>query len=528
MKSSEDDTTIKDQAVVAGTNSLPKGQEALRDEKKKTMLKHTVLYASAKYLAQGIGFINSFALRRFMGPTAMGVWSMLQVILNYCGYASFGTTKAMARDYPFYRGKGEHEHAEKLKDLILTFSILMTFIPAVGITIYLAAQWASITPALRMGLVFISVYLFIQRFYDLTLVLLRSDRRFEVVSMLTVIESIGGIIITFSLVYSMNIYGLFIGTALVTLGLLFFIFKVNPYHFRFFWDNTALWRELKLGIPLSASSFLVAFLKGLDKLIVANQLGFLALGYYSIAMMSRTYVNSLPLMFAHVWYPNLQEEYGRRENARSISNYLLTPVFAISIVIPILCGLAVFLVPVLVHLFLPKFILGLLAMKIFLIGALFTAMGRFSNRFLITLDKYLITIPIAILAITVNGVLNWSFIQLGWGIQGVAIGTVISFAVYGLLSYSAAMKHFSSSRQILKDILKPLTMVVLLWIGIVCLDSFVQISNFYVTALIKTVLFLVYSLPFLWILEKRTQVFSHLKKMKFKNKKDGGAPGFNR
>ena len=67
-----------------------------------------------------------------MGPAAMGVWSILQVILGYCGYASFGTTKAMARDYPYLRGKGQHEKAERLKDMTLTFSMVMSFIPAPG------------------------------------------------------------------------------------------------------------------------------------------------------------------------------------------------------------------------------------------------------------------------------------------------------------------------------------------------------------------------------------------------------------
>jgi len=509
----EDVKTMINQATAVETN-----QEERRDKKKKTMLKHTVLYASAKYLAQGIGFVNSVALRHFMGPMTMGVWSVLQVILSYCGYASFGTTRAMARDYPFYRGKGEHERAEKLKDLVLTFSVTMTLIPAAGIAIYTAIKWSTLEPAMRFGLIFICIYLFIQRIYDLILVLLRSDKRFEVVSMITVLESIGGIIVTFSLVYSMNIYGLFIGTALITSGLLLFIFKKKTYQFHFFWDNASLWRELKLGIPLSGYSFLVAFLKGLDKLIIAKSFGFLAVGYYSIAMMPRNYVNSLPLMFAHVWYPNLQEEYGRNENPKAIRNYLITPVFAISIMIPFLCGLAFFLTPVLIQSLLPKFIPGIFAMKLFLMGSVFTVVARMSKLFLVTLDKYMIMLPIVIAGIIINIILNMSFIRLGWGIEGVALGTVISFAVYGLLAYATALKHSADFSENLRDFIKPVMMVILLWCGIWGVDMLVQHSNLYVEAVIKTMLYLIYSIPFLWILEKRTGIIKHIKEMKFKKK----------
>jgi len=121
---------------------------------KQAMIKDATVYTIANYIAQGLGIVNSIALRRFMGPAAMGVWGILQVILGYCGYASFGTTKAMARDYPCLRGKGEHEKAEQLKDMTLCFSILMSVIPALIILGYLFVRWEQILPVLRYGLAF--------------------------------------------------------------------------------------------------------------------------------------------------------------------------------------------------------------------------------------------------------------------------------------------------------------------------------------------------------------------------------------
>ncbi len=523
--SPEDNTTAVNTAIADEVRPVSIPEDALRAKKKKAMLKHTALYASSKYLSQAIGIVNSFALRRFMGPTAMGVWSVIQVILNHGGQASIGTTRAMARDYPFYRGKGDHDRAENLKDLTLTFTLLMMMVPAAGIGIYLTAKWSTLVPAMRIGLIFICAYLFVQRFYDLTLILLRSDKRFEILSMTTVLESVGGILITFSLVYFMNIYGLMIGTILVTLGMLLFIYKKNPYHFRFYWNNATLWRELKLGVPLFAQSFLLTLLRSLDSLIIAKLLGFLSVGYYSIALMSRNYANSLPLMFAHVWYPHLQEDYGRHEDPKAIRNYLLTPLFGFSIFIPFLCGLAIFTVPALVHLLLPKYIPGLMAMKIYLIGSLFMVMGRFSNQFLITLDKYWITVPIMMAAIAVNAALNGSFIALGWGIEGVAFGTAVSLGVYGISSFWVAMKHCSNSKQIAGDISGIFIIALLFWAGIGSIDYFVSFGNVYASSLIKIILFLAYAAPFLWHLEKKTQVLRHLKDMKFKKKeKDARSP----
>src|SRR3989338_7132281 len=151
----------------------------------------TLKYTAATYVSQGLGMGTSILLRRLLGPTLMGVWSVLQVILGYCGYASFGTTKAMARDYPFLRGKGEHEKAEHVKDMTLTFSMVMSFIPALILLGYLVVRWNVTDSQLRLGIAFLAVFLFVQRFYDLVLTLLRSDKRFDVLSGLIVINAAG-------------------------------------------------------------------------------------------------------------------------------------------------------------------------------------------------------------------------------------------------------------------------------------------------------------------------------------------------
>ncbi|PIW63634.1 MAG: hypothetical protein COW13_01530, partial [Candidatus Omnitrophica bacterium CG12_big_fil_rev_8_21_14_0_65_50_5] len=70
-------------------------------------------------------------------------------------------------------------------------------------------------------------------------------------------------------------------------------------------------------------------------------------------MMVNSYVYSLPMMFAHVWYPNMQHEFGSKGNVESIKNYLLKPMLILSILTPMICGPAVFFMPWLAGIFLP-------------------------------------------------------------------------------------------------------------------------------------------------------------------------------
>lgn len=478
---------------------------------RETVLKDTLRYGTANYIVQAIGIINSIALRRFMGPQAMGIWSILQVILGYCGYASFGTTKALMRDYPFLRGKGEHEKAEELKDLVLTFSVLGSLLPAILLLGWLLVRWQGLGGALRVGLLFLAGFLFVQRFYDLLMALLRSDKKFGTLSELIVLNAVGGLGITFLFVSRWNLYGLLFGTALLTFLSLLFIQRRSPYHFKFYWNHQALWKELRLGVPLLIISFLAEFLRSLDKWILARALGFYEVGLYSLAMMASSYLFALPMMFAHVWYPNLQEAYGRTEDPRAVRNYLQMPVFVLSRVAPFLAGLAVFILPCLVHFFLPKFVPGLLAMKIYLIGTYFVLLAQFSSNFLVTIDKYLINIPILIGSVVLNFALNTLLVKGGLGLEGVAGGTTLSFLFYGVASYGAALKEITNFQERIQSLFKLGGVSGVLFGGAFLIDQWDPGKNLLVTSALKMLLFTLLSAPFLWQVEKKTGLWIRLR-----------------
>ncbi|HRY85803.1 MAG TPA: oligosaccharide flippase family protein [Candidatus Omnitrophota bacterium] len=477
---------------------------------KTRVFKDTAIYSVANYIAQGIGVINSIILRQFMGPQAMGVWSVLQVILGYCGYASMGTTRAMARDYPLLRGRGDFEKAEKMKNLTLTFSMVMSIIPALLLAGYAIFKSGSLERSFLIGILFLVFFLFIQRFYDFVLTLLRTEKKFNLLSGIVVINAVVGLIVTLTFVKFWNIYGLLAGTFVTTMLLIFVIFRYDAYDFKFFWHLPSIWSELKLGVPLVGSAFLLTILSGIDKLIIAKKLGFYDAGLYSIAMMCSNYIFTLPMMFSHVVYPNLMESFGKTGDSRQVLGYLTKPILVFSVMVPFFCGLAIFLMPIITQLFLPKFIPGLPAMAIYLIGIYFMLMGQFANNYLVALDKYLITIPILGVAIAINYFLGLFLIHLGWGISGVALSTVFAYAAYGIMTFIAALLKAMTPRESVITILENLALFILYFTGILFLDRYLKLDNLYMTAGLKCFGLVLYALPFCRILEKKTGVISTL------------------
>jgi len=480
---------------------------------KKHILKQTVSMGIATYIAQGLGIVTSIGMRAFLGPAAMGVWALLQVILTWCGKASFGTTKAMARDYPLLRGKGDHDQAEHLKDLTLTFSMIMSVIPAILIIGYLIGRWPTLELSFKAGLIFLTGFLFLQRFYDLIITLLRSDRRFDVLSKSTVLNAFGMLVIVFLLVRPFNIYGLFMGTALVTLLCLFYIQRLHPYHFQYYWNNRALWDQLKLGLPLIIITFIHNFFKNLDKLLIAKYLGFADVGLYSLATMIASLVFAIPLMLSNVLYPHTLEEYGRKRSPQAIEKHLNQPILILSIVIPILCGAAFFLFSVVVDWFLPKFTEGLPAMKIYLAATFFVLMTQFASNVLTTLDKYWINVPIILASMAVNLVLNLLFIHAGFGLIGVAWGTAISFACCGIATYVAAAVNFESWNQTLRRTAGLTFINLAIFAGILVIDLLPLGRNLLLASVVKTALLAVFAVPFMVYLERKVSLWSQVFRM---------------
>lgn len=476
--------------------------------KKATMIKDTGQYAFASYIVQGIGIVNSILLRRFMGPAAMGAWSILQVVLGYCGYASVGTTKALARDYPYYRGKGDTQKAEKIKNVTLTFTMLMSLIPCAALMGYVLYKGESLPQALRFGFLFIAFFLFIQRFFDFLINLLRAEKRFDTLSRLIVLNAAAGLLVSLVLVRPWRLYGMLLGTAAATFLCLIFAWIKGRYQFRFQLERQQLHEELRLGVPLILAGFLSEILRSLDKLLIAKHLGLYEVGLYSIGPMVHAYVLSLPMMFSHVWFPNLQEDYGRQGNVDGVRSYLLKPLMIFSVIIPFIIGLAVYGVPVLVQFFIPKFITGLDAMKIYLLGAYFLALAQFGSSFLITLDKPLLNAAVVGVAIAVNyGFITFS-LQQGWGLSGAAIATTLGCMVYGLSVYGIAGRYFSDRKFFFGKMFQSLLIFATYTFFIFLIDRQISHTQWFINLTLKFLYFLAVSSAYLVWLEKQTKALS--------------------
>ena len=158
--------------------------------------------------------------------------------------------------------------------------------------------------------------------------------------------------------------------------------------------------------------------------------------------MANNFIFSFPQAFAIVMIPRFHYRFGKTGDPLALEPFVRRPLLALSCIIPIFCGVAFLLMPPVVHWLLPRYVSGLAAMKILLIGTFFISLAHMPNQFLIALDKQANTARFLLVLVAIAAALDYLFIRLGMGIEGVALGTVITYLLYytGLLSY--ALRHY--------------------------------------------------------------------------------------
>ena len=95
---------------------------------KEKIIANTVKYSLAQYISQGIGFIIAIALRRFLGPYYMGIWSLLKVVQSYFSYLTLGVNSAAIYKIPFFKGKKDNIAEEETKDTAFSFIFLVSLL----------------------------------------------------------------------------------------------------------------------------------------------------------------------------------------------------------------------------------------------------------------------------------------------------------------------------------------------------------------------------------------------------------------
>ncbi len=486
--------------------------------KKQEIMGQVSRFSSATLLTQIITAASSILMRKFLGPLQTGVWSLLQVILNYSPHAAIGVAYAAIYRIPFYRGKQDFKQADKIRDGVFSFSFLTSIIFAIGIVIYAVAKKNTLKEEIFYGLLFAAVLVILQRINNLLITALRAYKEFKIAANQMVLSAVVNAVLICIFAYRFKLYGFMFASCLS------FVFNIVYilYHFRLYprwsFELPLIKQMISFGFMLMTTDFTESIASTIDRLMIARMLGLEALGLYSIATLAWGYVFAFPNAASIIFVPNFQERFAENEKAEHLKVYVSKSMFAFLATMPFFIAGAWFFSPCLVQSILPKFAGGVAALKYLILGSFFAALFHPFEQFVVAVKKYLFLLPLGVVSIVFAILFNFIAIKAGYSIAGVA------FAMSGVALFRFVAIYFFAGRYLFKG--KELWVEFLKVFGAFCylyilLHFLSQINlahlNGFFNSCVQFILFLIFFSPFFIRLNREFGVISTVLNMLNKN-----------
>ncbi len=431
-------------------------QTPVSESTKTQVLKDAAVYVPSTYVAQFFGLISAFLIRNLLGPTMMGIWATLQIVLNYGGYLNMGAMSAGAKEIPYHLGRKDHHKVQQIQDNIFTFSLLMS---VAGAILILACGWfiaRDMGWPVRIGLVAIGLMLIGQRVYNYVVMLLRGYRNFSLLSKLTIFTSVIDVVLAGSLIWLFGIYGLYMAVLGSLVLSCLFVWKRFPYRVHLTLDRKVLRDVTGIGLPLLLVGIVFTLLRTVDKILVVKYLGATQMGIYSIALMASNYILGLSNTMGILTLPHYSEKFGDKQNTAVLCEYVDEANRVMGALLPVVLGALYIVVPLLIRVFLKQYVGGIPAMQILLMGSFFLCLVHQPNNFLLAIGKQTHMLPAILAGVVLAGVFNYWAVCVPKSLVWVSLATSSSYLVTFCILFATA--NFYARRNV--SIWGPLVQIV--------------------------------------------------------------------
>lgn len=482
------------------------------------IIEDSTKYTIGTIVAQIIGIFTSVLTRRYLTPEMMGIWASLLLILSYASFAHLGLFTAAEIRIPYLKGRNEFDHAQRVRNTAFTFSAAVSSLILVVLFIASFVLKNRLSNPIILGIRMMTFIIMATLFYNLYIGLLRGDKNFSLLSKSTVFNSLATLLFVSTLAYFLKLKGLYFATLIATATSVLYIVLNTRYTLKLYFNLGDIFSLAKVGLPLIVAGLIYTVLLSIDKIMIIKMIGMKELGFYSIAILALTYTHAFPKVFGIVITPNMQEEFGRTNSRQHIMGLVKQPSIIMAYIFPILLAAAYFVVPLLVYYVMPKYVLGIESMKILLAGCFFLSLVPLAQNFVIAINKQIILLPLTAFAVGLGIGINYIMIKLNYGINGVALGTSVTYFVYFLITFIYTLKHCDKWQQTFLFFAKIITPFTYALFIILFLGYFFPAGSSINKTLLQASIFYLAYFPMLIYINKKAKVLLHIIEMISKKK----------
>ncbi|MBN1793554.1 MAG: oligosaccharide flippase family protein [Candidatus Omnitrophica bacterium] len=402
------------------------------------IVKDTSLFSFASIFSLVMSFFRGMVIPNLLGPVYYGMLNGLSVISNHTQYSHMGISNGMSFWIPHYRGKGDERAIEEVRNATFTVAVITGAFASALIFVILGIVWKRLDIPVRAGLGVFACLVFIQNLRIFINLALRSDHRFKLISLITMLESFFATGLVISLAWFFKIYGVFAAMLLSSGYFLLFSFVKAKYLLRWYMKKKVLLDLLSVGFPLFIIGLCNVFFLGIDRILIIKVLGLKNLGFYALGLTLATYLKTIPIAFSKIIAPRVYEESSREEG--DTVQYLVDPVICLSLLAVTMIGFLYLIVPWFFSEIFPAYISGIRSGQILLISAYFPIVALIPSQIIIGQRRMAQVLVFQLLAIGVAFFFGLLAFKRGMGIEGMAAAMLLAHALYAVLALYGASR----------------------------------------------------------------------------------------
>lgn len=405
---------------------------------KKRIIKDIFFYSLSTITSQVILVIKNCLIANILAPANFGFWKFLQLLLDYGMLSPLGITEGLRQTIPVCTTKGEQENIYHIRNVAFTSSVLSSAIYCmISFIVYLFIfnntfiRSKGFPDTLSYYLISINILIIITIVYTFLWRYLSTINRFSEVSRIKLIVSVLDFGFSVYLAYKFKVAGLIAGLLITYIVAISIISRKGEFRPHFAYDIKETLNLLYLGLPLFGMGLVFQLLTSIDRIIIVKFLDNTQLGLYGIVLIASNMFSLLSLPSSHVIYPRMIEEFSRSgfTVSETFKKYVLMPTEVLSYIIPPAVAFVYFFMPLIVIKFFPEYILAIKAILLLVTGvSLLNLMSIFSFAVVI-MRKYKLYISFFLIGIIINSFLTFILVKIGYGIEGIAFSSAISYSI---------------------------------------------------------------------------------------------------
>lgn len=319
------------------------------------------------------GMIVGFMNMRWLGPELLGIWQSLTIINSYLPFLQLGIQSSLNIDLPVLLGKGDQEQVEKHVGTAKSFAIYLSFvILLIGSIVLCVLIFKQKDLKIITGAAVIIYLAFISCIQLHLIATYRSAAAFDKLSKIYIVDTIATLLLLF-FIYKYLYYGLLIyhtckETIKVALMYIYAPYRKLPKCF----DKNVFKGLLSRGVLLMCLGQIKGIIDSFPRLLLLSLGGVVQVGLFSPALAVNGFMGMIPNQLTQFLQPQLGFKYGQTKRALDLETYINKLTIYLPLVTLPFSIIGWFLIGPVVEYFFPKYIESIWAVRIMLIGFLFS------------------------------------------------------------------------------------------------------------------------------------------------------------